>query len=161
MRFPKPFKKVGSCFALMFVRGAKKGSIITKWRPKTKYRGAVWASSRLSYHLNKKKIPRWSTTKWALHTCDRPWCVNPKHIYIGTPSDNITDTYKRNPALRASRLGNKNMLGKTHSKETRRKLSLASMGFKRHLGFKHSEETKKRISDKKKEYYRLKRLERT
>jgi hypothetical protein len=31
----------------------------------------------------------------ALHHCDRPPCVNPWHIYPGTPSHNIQDAYNR------------------------------------------------------------------
>lgn len=32
---------------------------------------------------------------WALHTCDNPICVNPHHIYLGTPSQNSHDRERR------------------------------------------------------------------
>ena len=34
---------------------------------------------------------------YACHECDVPACCNPhpKHVYVGTPSDNVTDMYER------------------------------------------------------------------
>jgi hypothetical protein len=34
---------------------------------------------------------------WALHTCDSPSCINPNHLYEGTPKDNQQDRKQRNP----------------------------------------------------------------
>jgi hypothetical protein len=31
-----------------------------------------------------------------LHTCDRPECVNPNHLRLGTPADNVSDMYAKN-----------------------------------------------------------------
>lgn len=30
------------------------------------------------------------------HTCDNPKCINPKHLVIGTPQDNVKDRTDRN-----------------------------------------------------------------
>jgi hypothetical protein len=51
---------------------------------------------RLSYQMHSGSgIP---SGKEICHTCDVRACVNPDHIYLGTRSDNMRDSWQRSPS---------------------------------------------------------------
>lgn len=56
------------------------------------YQGRTQVVHRLLYEAAVGPIP---TGLSALHRCDNPSCVNPDHIWIGTYSDNIRDSYAK------------------------------------------------------------------
>ena len=56
------------------------------------YNGKVVSAHRLSWIIHNGPIPE---GKWILHKCDNKLCVNPNHLYAGTPGDNNYDTAKR------------------------------------------------------------------
>lgn len=54
--------------------------------------GNLEYTHRLSLDFDDRPVP---PRHHACHTCDNPPCVNPKHLYPGTPMDNVRDKMKR------------------------------------------------------------------
>lgn len=68
--------------------------------------GQKWSGGYGYVRINRKHIPAhryiYSLYKGvisdgldACHSCDNPGCVNPDHIWPGTPSDNLKDCYSK------------------------------------------------------------------
>tara|TARA_R110000822_G_scaffold310340_2_gene442670 strand:+ start:2171 stop:2659 length:489 start_codon:yes stop_codon:yes gene_type:complete len=60
---------------------------------------------RLAYEMTKGEILK---GMFICHTCDTPSCVNPDHLFLGSPRDNVIDCIKKGrfPLNKGERVGN-------------------------------------------------------
>jgi hypothetical protein len=59
------------------------------------YGGRNYSTHRCAYEYTFGQLPN---DLFVCHHCDNPPCVNPAHLYAGTPKDNTSDMYRRGRA---------------------------------------------------------------
>lgn len=55
-------------------------------------KGRTYRAHRVSFAIFRGRDPG---SFWVCHTCDNPLCVNPDHLWLGTPRDNNEDMRRK------------------------------------------------------------------
>ncbi len=55
--------------------------------------GKSEGTHRVAWFITNGEIPK--NKPLVCHKCDNPSCVNPKHLFVGTNSDNMKDSFKK------------------------------------------------------------------
>ena len=82
---------------------------------KFRYNKKSWTAQRISWMICYGKIPEGMLV---CHRCDNPSCVNPDHLFLGTPKDNVRDCVSK--GRRAPQCGEKNYNSKLTEPEVTR-----------------------------------------
>ena len=93
IRFFKHVKKTKTCWNWTGCKDNSDG------RARFRVNGKTHNAARIAYRILIGNYPK---KLFVLHKCDNPSCVNPKHLFLGTPLDNVRDMNRKGRNPRAS-----------------------------------------------------------
>ena len=67
-------------------------------RPTIKDGPTIKLAYRVSWEMHRGPIPDGLNV---CHRCDRPWCVNPDHLFVGTQAENLADMCRKGRHVKA------------------------------------------------------------
>ena len=96
--FEEKIKRVSKYFQKYVIRNKNdcwgwNGSLLSK-RGRLSFDGKQTQAHRISWMIhNSCPIP---SGMYVCHSCDNEICSNPEHLFLGSPSDNVVDSVKKN-----------------------------------------------------------------
>lgn len=100
-------KSSGGCWFWIGAKSGKYGGFYIS--------GKMYRAHRVSWELNNGYIPN---GLFVLHKCDKPKCVNPAHLWVGTQKENVQDMVRKGRS--PNRKGVNGSLAKLTEKEVKK-----------------------------------------
>jgi hypothetical protein len=103
------------------------GPVGTNGYGSLQYAGKKWLAHRLAFVLAGGAI---ASDEYVCHRCDNRRCVNPRHLFAGTPQDNVRDMWEKGRANPVAPSGEAHHRALLNEEKVRQIRSLVGSGTK-------------------------------